>query len=145
MSRTVSGLRPASTMALYSSEGDSSVLTMSNFPDSAEEQAGQMAGERLNSPEPCWSQKTCEQAVTQAKPLNLVRHLVKLHRSVSSQRDMDMTAKSTVKQSNVCGVARFFFCLEGLKALYGENYIVILTITQINNEYLLTLDIKRMG
>ncbi|TNN71956.1 hypothetical protein EYF80_017744 [Liparis tanakae] len=58
MSRTTSGRRPASTMALYSSEGDSSVLTMSSFPDRAEEQAGQMAGERLNSPDPCWSQKT---------------------------------------------------------------------------------------
>lgn len=88
MSSTMSGRRPASTMALYSSEGDSSVLTMSSFPDSAEEQAGQMAGERLSSLDPCCSQKACEQAVTQANPFSLVRHFGKLHRSVSSQRDM---------------------------------------------------------
>lgn len=88
MSKMMSGRRPASTMALYSSEGDSSVLTMSSFPDNAEEQAGQMAGERLNSPDPCWSQKTCEHAVTQAKPFSLVRHFGKLHKSVSSQSDM---------------------------------------------------------
>lgn len=83
-------------MALYSSEGDSSVLTMSSFPDRAEEQAGQVAGERLNSPDPCWSQKTCEQAVTQAKPLSLVRHFEKLQSSVSSQIDMVVTVESTV-------------------------------------------------
>lgn len=88
MSNTMSGRKPANTMALYSSEGDSSILTMSSLPESAEEQAGQMAGERLNSPDPCWSQKTCEHAVTQAKPLSLVRHFGKLHRSVSSQMDM---------------------------------------------------------
>lgn len=78
ISRTVSGRNPTKTMALYCSEGASSVRTMSSFPDRAEEQAGQMAGVRLNSPEPCRSQKIWEQAVTQAKPLNLPRHLGKL-------------------------------------------------------------------